>query len=252
MVPPSTSPETNVLERPRILLADDEASITSNLAPLLHRSGFDVTVVDTGDTALAELTDGRYDVAVLDVMMPGLDGREVVRQLRRRDHWVPVILLTQVGASSERAMAIEEGADDYLNKPFDPYELVARLRGLIRRALSGDQPLSRADAVVSGRLRIDRAARRVYLDDRELALTPKALMLLDYLAVHPNELLTRERLLEAVWGWDNPVGTRAVDHRIAELRKALNEDAGNPTWIETVAGLGYRFVGAVSLERDQP
>jgi len=233
-----------------VLLADDEASITSNLAPLLQRSGFDVDVVETGSAALAKLSGTAYDAAVLDVMMPGPDGREVVRQLRRRDHWIPVILLTQVGESAERAMAIEEGADDYLNKPFDPHELVARLRGLLRRAQAGEQSLSRADAVVSGRLRLDRAARRVYLDDRELSLTPKALMLLDYLAIHPNELHTRERLLEAVWGWDNPVGTRAVDHRIAELRKALNEDSGNPTWVETVAGLGYRFVGPVSLERD--
>ncbi len=148
-------------------------------------------------------------------------------------------------------MALEEGADDYLNKPFDPHELVARLRALLRRARAGAASLTRAGQVVSGRLRLDRAARRAYLDDRELSLTPRAITLLDYLAVHPDELLTRERLLEAVWGWDNPVGTRAVDHRIAELRKALSEDSGNPSWIETVSGLGYRFIGPVSIERDR-
>jgi DNA-binding response OmpR family regulator len=237
--------------RPRVLLADDEASISSNLAPFLTRSGFDVDVVEDGSSALASMLGGTFDAAVLDVLMPGLDGREVVRRLRRKDVWTPVVLLTQVGESSERAMAVEEGADDYLNKPFDPHELVARVRALLRRAQAGAANLTRAQHVVSGRLRLDRAARRAFLDERELTLTPRALTLLDYLAVHPDELLTRERLLEAVWGWDNPVGTRAVDHRIAELRKALGEDSGNPTWIETVAGLGYRFVGPVSIERDR-
>lgn len=233
-----------------MLLADDEASISSNLAPLLTRAGFDVDVVEDGRSALAALSAGGFDACVLDVLMPGIDGREVVRRLRKKGSWIPVLLLTQVGESSERAMAIEEGADDYLNKPFDPHELVARLRALLRRAQAGAANLTRAGQVVSGRLRLDRAARRAYLDDRELTLTPRAITRLDYLAVHPDELLTRERLLEAVWGWDNPVGTRAVDHRIAELRKALNEDSGNPTWIETVSGLGYRFIGPVSIERD--
>jgi DNA-binding response OmpR family regulator len=232
--------------RPSILLADDEASITSNLAPLLERSGFDVAVVEDGSGALALLADGGFDAAVLDVVMPGLDGREVVRRLRRHDRQTPVILLTQVGESTERAMAIEEGADDYLNKPFDPYELVARLRAVLRRAQAGGVPLGRAEHVSSGRLRVDRSARRVFMDGAEVTLTPKALLLLEYLIVHPGELHTRERLLEAVWGWENPVGTRAVDHRIAELRKALGDDAGHPTWIETVAGLGYRFVGDVA------
>jgi DNA-binding response OmpR family regulator len=235
--------------RPAVLLADDEASITSNLAPLLERSGFDVTVVENGRAALDALLEDGFDAAVLDVLMPHLDGREVVRQLRQRDRWIPVVLLTQVGESAERTMAIEEGADDYLNKPFDPHELVARLRALLRRAQAGAASLGRAEHLTSGRLRVDRAARRVHLDGAEVNLTPKALLLLEYLITHPAELHTRERLLEAVWGWDNPVGTRAVDHRIAELRKALNEDSGNPTWIETVAGLGYRFVGVVTPSR---
>jgi DNA-binding response OmpR family regulator len=236
-------------ERPRVLLADDEADIRTNLAGLLTRSGFDVVVVEDGRAALDVFEAGGIDVAVLDVVMPDVDGREVVRRLRRSGAWTPVLLLTQVGESAERAMAIEEGADDYLNKPFDPHELVARLRALLRRASGGGPDLARARGVVSGRLRLDRAARRAYLDGVELSLTPKASTLLDYLAVRPDELLSRERLLEAVWGWDNPVGTRAVDHRIAELRKALGDDSGKPTWIETVAGLGYRFVGDVSVER---
>lgn len=235
--------------RPSVLLADDEASITSNLAALLTRSGFDVTVIDNGDAALDSLLAGGFDVAVLDVLMPGIDGREVVRRVRRSGSWVPLLLLTQIGESHERAMAIEEGADDYLNKPFDPHELIARIRSLLRRAQAGGPALGRAERLRAGSLTVDRATRRVYLDGGEVMLTPKAVALLDYLVTHPQELHTRERLLESVWGWEHPVGTRAVDHRIAELRKVLRDDAGKPTWIETVAGLGYRFVAAVTVER---
>jgi DNA-binding response OmpR family regulator len=231
--------------RPVVLLADDEAAITDNLAPFLERSGFVVHVVHDGEAALAAVRELDPDLAVLDVLMPRLDGREVLRRLRADGQWGPVLLLTQVGEAGERAMALEEGADDYLNKPFDPQELVARMRAVLRRARPGRPPLSAAGVLRSGRLRFDRVARRVWLGDTELSLTPKALTLLDYLLTHPDELLSRERLLDVIWGFTTPVGTRAVDNRVAELRRQLGDDAGDPTWIETVSGLGYRFCGRV-------
>jgi DNA-binding response OmpR family regulator len=177
-----------------------------------------------------------------------LDGREVLRRLRRSGNWVPIILLTQVGESSERAMALEEGADDYLNKPFDPHELIARMRAVLRRARPGQPPLSAAWKLVCNDLVLDRRSRRVNLKDQELALTPKALLLLEYLMTHPDELVSRERLLDVVWGWDYPVGTRAVDTRIAELRRALDDDPAQPNYIETLPGQGYRFVGKVEVK----
>jgi DNA-binding response OmpR family regulator len=177
--------------------------------------------------------------------MPRLDGREVLRQLRREDNWIPVILLTQVGESIERAMALEEGADDYLNKPFDPHELVARIRAVMRRVRPGHKPLTAAHQLACEGLRLDRLARRVWIDDHEASMTPKAVALLEYLMTHPDELVTRERLLDAVWGWDYPAGTRAVDTRIAELRRVLGDDASTPTYIETVPGQGYRFISPV-------
>jgi DNA-binding response OmpR family regulator len=177
--------------------------------------------------------------------MPRLNGREVLRRLRQEDDWTPVILLTQVGESTERAMALEEGADDYLNKPFDPYELVARIRSVLRRAQPGRPPLTAGQRLASGELLIDRQSRRAYRQGQELALTPKATALLEYLMTHPDELLTRERLLDAVWGWDYPAGTRTVDTRIAELRRELGDDPGDPRYIETVPGQGYRFVAPV-------
>ncbi len=178
---------------------------------------------------------------VLDVLMPRLDGRELLRRLRREGNWTPVLLLTQVGESVERALALEEGADDYLNKPFDPHELVARMRAILRRARPGKPPLSAAWELRCGDLLLDRRSRRVSLHGEEFILTPRALALLEYLMTHPDELLTRERLLDAVWGWDYPAGTRAVDTRIAELRKALGDDPAQARYIETVPGQGYRF-----------
>jgi DNA-binding response OmpR family regulator len=231
--------------KPCILLVDDESAITDNLAPFLSRSGFSVTVAPNGEQALEKVATEKPDLLVLDVLMPRLDGREVLRQLRQAGNWTPILLLTQVGEASERAMALEEGADDYLNKPFDPHELVARIRAVLRRAHPGQPPLSAAARLASGTLVLDRGSRRVYLDNLELTLTPKSVLLLEYMLTHPDELVTRERLLDVVWGWDYPVGTRAVDTRVAELRRALNDDPASPHFIETLPGQGYRFVGQV-------
>jgi DNA-binding response OmpR family regulator len=233
------------METPKILLVDDETAITDNLAPFLKRSGLDVTTAADGEKALRQVASFQPEIIILDVMMPKLDGREVLRRLRAEDNWTPIILLTQVGEASERAMALEEGADDYLNKPFDPHELVARIRAVLRRARPGKPPLATARQLTCGDLRLDRQARRAWLEERELTLTPKAFALLEYALTHPDEVLTRERLLDAVWGWDYPVGTRAVDTRVAELRRVLNDDPTDPCYIETVPGVGYRFVGTV-------
>jgi DNA-binding response OmpR family regulator len=235
--------------RPRILLVDDETAITANLAPFLERAGFSVVVAVDGEEALLKESSLSPDLIILDVMMPRLDGREVLRRLRRADNWTPIILLTQVGESAERAMALQEGADDYLNKPFDPYELVARIQAVLRRARPGQPPLATSRRLICGDVELDRQARRVYKDAEEVNLTPKAFALLEYLMTHPDELVSRERLLDAVWGWDYPAGTRTVDTRIAELRRVLGDNAANPLYIETAPGQGYRFVGHVEAAR---
>lgn len=230
----------------RILLVDDETAITDNLAPFLRRSGFTVDVAADGAAALAVVAAGEPDLMVVDVLMPGVDGREVLRRVRAQHSTVPIILLTQVGESSERAMALEEGADDYLNKPFDPHELVARVRAVLRRGPPGSGPaLSSAQRLRSGPVVLDRASQRVYRDGVEVVLTPRATVLLAYLMVHPDELMTRERLLEAVWGWSFQTNTRSVDTRIAELRRVLEDDSAAPVLITTVPGMGYRFSAPV-------
>lgn len=231
--------------RARILLVDDETDITSNLSAFLERSGFSTETAPDGESALKKIEKQPPDLVVLDVLMPRMDGRETLRRLRQAGDWIPVILLTQVGEAFERAMALEEGADDYLNKPFDPHELVARIRAVLRRARPGEPPLSASSNLISRELRLDRRSRRVYFGDREIILTPKGVQLLEYLMTHPDELLSRDRLLDVVWGWDYPVGSRAVDTRVAELRRALNDDAASPLYIETIPGQGYRFISKV-------
>lgn len=229
----------------KLLLVDDETAITDRLAPFLSRAGFEVKVAADGEEALREIGSFAPDLIVLDVLMPRLDGREVLRRLRQKGDWTPVILLTQVGESAERAMALMEGADDYINKPFDPNELVARIKTVLRRASPGQPPLTVAERLRCGDLVVDRTKRRAYLNAAEVNLSPRAMSLLEYLITHPDELLSRERLLDAVWGWDYPIGTRTVDTRVAELRRVLGDDPGDPQYIETIPGQGYRFIGKV-------
>ena len=224
-----------------ILLVDDESAITDNLAPFLERTGFRVSVATNGESALQKIRETLPDIVVMDVMMPKMNGRQALRTLRKANNWLPVILLTQIGEATERVMALDEGADDYLNKPFDAQELVARVRAVLRRARKDQPPLSSAWVLSCHQLVFDRQSRRVTFNGSELTLTPKALVLLEYLMTHPDEMVTRERLLDIVWGWAYPVGARAIDSRIVELRRALKDDPANPTYIETVPGQGYRF-----------
>jgi DNA-binding response OmpR family regulator len=229
----------------RILLVDDESAITSNLAPFLERAGFAVATASNGETALKLVKEFTPDLTVLDVLMPFLDGREVLRRIRQAGNWTPVILLSQIASPVERAVALEEGADDYLDKPFEPYELVARIKAVLRRSRTGTPSLAGAGRLRCGPLVLDRVARRALVDNREIPLTTKAVSILEFLMLHPDEVLSRERILDAVWGWDYPAATRTVDTRIAELRRALNDNAEAPRYVETAIGQGYRFIGKV-------
>ncbi len=233
--------------RARVLIVDDEKSFLDVLAPFLKRTGFLVETALDGNTALVRIKEFKPDVIVLDVLIPAPDGREVCRRLRAQGNWTPIIMLSQIGSPQERAMSLEEGADDYLNKPFDPSELVARIRALLRRARQVQSSFAGAPRLVSGPLVIDRLSRRAWLGKHELALSAKAFSVLEYLMCHPDQVITRERLLDAIWGWEYPITTRTVDVRIAELRRKLKDDSKAPRFIETIIGVGYRFVGFVEV-----
>jgi DNA-binding response OmpR family regulator len=234
-------------ERATILLADDDPTITNSLAPFLERSGYRVLVATSGTEALEKIQTHSLNLIILDVLMPRIDGREVLRRLRQANVQTPTILLTQVGGSAERAIALEEGADDYLNKPFDPHELLARVRAVLRRARQGQPSLSTAWRLSAHELVLDRRARRVTLRDQNIEISPKAYAVLEYLMTHPDEVISRERLLKQVWGWEYPTGTRTVDTRLFELRRALEDDATAPRYLETFPGEGYSFIAPVRV-----
>jgi DNA-binding response OmpR family regulator len=228
---------------PTLLLVDDEDAIRAGLAAALKRASFNVIEARDGEEALKMVEDRHPDLIVLDILMPKLDGREVCRRLRQAGNWTPVIMLTQISATGEKISSLEEGADDYLNKPFDSYELIARLRALMRRQEIAGRPAQLASVLVSGPLRLERETQRVWLAEREIALSNKAFGVLAHLMSRPETVVSREQLLDQVWGWDDPSGMRTVDVRIAEIRRKLGE--AHADLIETVPGEGYRFTGPV-------
>lgn len=235
----------SIEKQPTLLLVDDDPMVVESLGPLLERSGFHVLTASDGEEALGKVQSHHPDVIVMDVLMPRMNGREVLRRMRKLNIWIPAILLTQVGEASERAVALEEGADDYLNKPFHSQELLARIHAVLRRARQAGQTIFSSRRLASFDLLLDRQSRRVFLADESLNLTPKAFAVLEYLMTHPDDAVTREELLRSVWGWEYPTGTRAVDTRINELRRALNDDAASPRFIRTLTGEGYIFIAPV-------
>jgi DNA-binding response OmpR family regulator len=228
----------------KLLVIDDEPDLLAELKPLLERAGYEVATANDGLDGLNKIDAWQPDLLILDVMMPHLNGRELLRRVRAAENWTPVILLTKVGGTTDRALSLQEGADDYINKPFDPFELLARIQAVLRRTQQG-QFVNHSHRLRCGPLLIDRTSRQVWVDDESVTLTSRAFGVLEYLMDHAGEVISREQLLDKVWGWSYAVETRAVDMRIAELRKALDDDPTRPQFVETVIGQGYRFLGQV-------
>lgn len=232
----------------KILIVDDEEDLLAELRPMLERSGYQVVTAGDGESALALIDRETPDLVLLDLLMPKMDGRETLRRLRQQENWVPAILLTQVNTAMERVMSLQEGADDYLNKPFDPMELLARIQALLRRTELSTPSTANAQILRSGELKVDRQMRKITQKGAPVALTTRAFDLLVYLMRNAQEAIGRDRLLDEVWGWSYAVSTRAVDIRIAEIRKVLGDDADAPQYIETVTGYGYRFRPPVQVQ----
>jgi DNA-binding response OmpR family regulator len=223
------------------LLVEDDARLASMVAEYLGRHELDVTVVPDGEHGLAALRRGRFDVVLLDVMLPGIDGLEVCRRLRAAPEWsaLPVLMLTARGEDVDKIVGLELGADDYLPNPFEPRELLARIRAILRRRTEGAQPA--AKLMRFGSLEIDRDARTVTVAGKPCELTSYQFDLLITLAERAGRVLTRDQIMEAVRGRELEAFDRSIDVHMGRIRAAIEEDAKNPKRILTVRGVGYVF-----------
>ena len=219
----------------KILLVDDERSILDLVTAYLKPEGYQVYTAMDGPAALKAARSFKPDLIVLDIMLPGMDGVEVLSQLRR-ESGVYVILLTAKAEETDKIVGLSVGADDYLTKPFSPRELVARIKAALRRLRPG-QALPEQSVLAFPHLRIDTGSRRVSVDDRPIELTSIEFELLRALAEHAGRVLSREQLLEKVWGYDYYGEIRVVDVHVGHIRRKL----GDERFITTVRGAGYRF-----------
>jgi len=224
----------------KILVADDEPTLVATLKFNLERESYSVVTAADGEAALALARETRPDLIVLDLMMPGLNGLEVCRILRKEMH-VPILILTARDDETDKVAGLELGADDYVTKPFSMRELTARVRALLRR--SEYEPPQEQDVVSTGDLIIDLPKRAVSRQGAHLPLKPKEFELLSFLARNPSRAFTREQLLNQIWGYDYVGDTRTVDVHVRWLRLKIETEPDQPTRLITVRGVGYRFDG---------
>jgi len=221
----------------RILIVDDEPEIVRGLEDNLRFEGYQTAAATNGETALALALSDAPDLILLDIMMPRMSGWDVCRALRNKGIEVPVIMLTARGEEIDRVRGLELGADDYITKPFSLRELLARVRAVLRRP----GPRGRFEEYRFGDVRIRPRVRQVFKAGQGIRLTRKEFDLLVFLVAHRGEVITRERLLDEVWGYERFPTTRTVDTHILRLRKKFEADADQPVWILTLHGHGYKF-----------
>lgn len=230
----------------RIMLVDDEPLIIDSLTYSLQREGFEVRAVGDGSIALQSIEEYQPNLVVLDIMLPGMSGLEICRRLRAQSS-IPVIMLTARGEEFDRVLGLEVGADDYLAKPFSFRELLARIRSVLRR-VELDRQAIQFKSIDIGNISLDVIARRVIIDGKEIPFSAREFDLLATLMKHAGQALSREDLLNQVWGDAWYGDPRTLDVHVRWLRMKIEEDPASPIYIQTVRGHGYRFVGPEELE----
>ena len=222
----------------RVLVVEDEESFSDALSYMLRREGFEVAVAADGHEALASFDRTGADLVLLDVMLPGLSGTEVCRQLRQKSN-VPIIMVTARDSEVDKVVGLELGADDYVTKPFSSRELVARVRAVLRRGSESDELLTAA--VEAGPVRMDVDRHVVVVDGELISLPLKEFDLLELLLRNAGRVLTRGQLIDRVWGADYVGDTKTLDVHVKRLRSKIEPDPANPKFLVTVRGLGYKF-----------
>ena len=227
------------MTKTRILLVDDDPNIRQLVNLYLEKEGFEVEMADAGDAALKQFRASPPNLMLLDVMLPGMDGWQVLREARKTSN-IPIIMLTAKDEVFDKVLGLELGADDYIAKPFDMKELVARIKAVIRRYQAPETTEPGKELVFPG-LTVNISQYAVTYLGKELEMPPKELELLNFLASHPNQVFTREQLLEQVWGYDFFGDSRTVDVHVKRLREKLTEGESLGWQIKTVWGVGYKF-----------
>jgi two-component system alkaline phosphatase synthesis response regulator PhoP len=221
------------------MVVDDEPSIVTLLSFNLKKAGYDVLTATNGTDALKLTRDSRPDLIVLDLMLPGMDGMDVCKQLRQERYFVPILMLTAKDDELDKILGLELGADDYMTKPFSPREVVARVKAILRRTDLGKQEQN--EVLTIGDLKVYPNNFEAMFKDDEMVLTPKEFELLVYMMEHKGRVLTREQLLNAVWNYDFAGDTRIVDVHVSHLREKIEDVTRKPLYIKTVRGLGYKL-----------
>jgi len=224
-----------------VLVVDDEAAIAEAVRARLESEGYRVVVAADGPEAIEAHREHQPDLVVLDLMLPGMDGLEVCKRIQR-DRWTPVLMLTAKTEEADKVAGFAVGADDYLTKPFSLRELAVRVRAILRRVERIENVQGHDDGPIELHgLRVDPARRRVDVDDEEISLTPLEFEILLALAREPGVVLSRDQLMDRVWGYRDYAGGRVVDSHVARIRRKLGEDGNDPRFIRTVHGVGYAF-----------
>ncbi|MBQ9030754.1 MAG: response regulator transcription factor [Parasporobacterium sp.] len=223
----------------KVLVVDDEKLIVKGIKFSLEQDGMDVDCAYDGEEALEKIRETEYDIVLLDVMLPKIDGFEVCKSVRDFSN-VPIIMLTAKDTDMDKILGLEYGADDYITKPFNILEVKARIRAMLRRSKRTSND-NNTNQIVKGDLRLDIDARRVMIKDTEVNLTAKEFDLLELLVNNPNKVYSREQLLSIVWGYEYPGDVRTVDVHVRRLREKIEENPKEPKYVNTKWGVGYYF-----------
>ena len=226
----------------RVLVVDDEKLIVKGIRFSLEQDGMDVDAAYDGEEALVMARENEYDIILLDLMLPKLDGLGVCQQIREFSS-VPIVMLTAKGDDMDKILGLEYGADDYITKPFNFLEVKARIKAIMRRTTKTAPKEEKAKKVVSGDLKLDCESRRVFIAGQEINLTAKEFDLLELLVFNPNKVYSRENLLNIVWGYEYPGDVRTVDVHIRRLREKIELNPSDPKYVHTKWGVGYYFQG---------
>lgn len=224
----------------RVLVVDDEKLIVKGVRFSLEQDDMEVDCAYDGEEALEKVRENKYDIILLDIMLPKLTGLEVCQQIREFSD-VPIVMLTAKGDDMDKILGLEYGADDYITKPFNILEVKARIKAIMRRTISKVEPVKKEKVIETGDLKLDCEGRRLYIQGKEINLTAKEFDVLELLVLNPNKVYSRDNLLKLVWGADYPGDVRTVDVHIRRLREKIETNPSEPKYVHTKWGVGYYY-----------